>query len=126
MVYGFNVVLGVDVNNFILYDDDIEIYWISGYEEEFEKKKEAIGFIIQKVEESSLGIETFCTYEDGEEAICIIGIPIMGAGFDDVYDYVKMDNFLKYKKQIGDDLHKFFNCNYDIKSDIDIHYVGYH
>ena len=134
MVYGCNIVLGADINEFLYYDDDK--YCVFGSNKKFEKKIDALHFIIQKVEESSLGIITYgaCPYNDlckeesneeesneEEELKCILGINIMSMGWDELYDSVKMHNFLKYKKEIEEEFYKFFNCNFDI----DIHYLGY-
>ena len=134
MVYSCDVVLGTDINEFLYYDDDK--YRVFGSNKKFEKKIEALYFIIEKVKESSLGINTYgaCPYNDlckdesdedesdEEESKCILGMSIMYFDFNNLYDLVEMYNFMKYKKQIEEDFYKFFNCNFDIN----IHSLGYH
>lgn len=129
MVYGCDIVLGTDINEFLYYDDNK--YCVFGSNKEFEKKIDALHFIIQKVKESSLGIITYgaCPYNDlckeesnEEESKCILGINIMSLESNDLYDSVKIYYFLKCKKKIEEEFYKFFNYNFDI----DIHYVGYH
>lgn len=134
MVYCCDIVLGVNINDLIEYDNNK--YSVTGFDKSFEKKMEALDFIIEKKEESSLCIHIYgdpfaaCETDEhlddnsddnsDETVPCILGICVLSAGHSDLYDSIYLTSLLKDCEKFKKELNEIFKY----VPRIGIHYVG--